>query len=177
MFLSCFKKFLFIHKINLICIVFCLGVSNLVQAQIKPLTISGEGYQRRELHKKQFSKSLKEVRKIANDSRKNKFIFRNWNLNIKDSIIFLQLFPNDEESLKFGDTIFKHRYQINEVETILSKDGRERYDWYTAKNLCTKCSEEIAILRYELLEASSGFIIIVRYNQRQNPELVRLDYE
>jgi len=46
MFLSCFKKFLFIHKIILICVVFCLGASNLVQAQIKPLTISGEGYHR-----------------------------------------------------------------------------------------------------------------------------------
>ena len=179
------------YKLNLIIIIFYFYLSNDLHAQIKTLTISGDGYFKRELHKKNFNKSLNEIRKIASDSRKNKFILRNWNLNIKDSIISLQLFPTDEDFINFGDTVFNYKYKINNVETTISRDGHERYDWYAAKNICHECDEEVVILRYELSETVgvvsstgsrdvktiSGYIVFARYNHKLNPELVRLNYE
>jgi hypothetical protein len=157
-----------------------------VFGQSTTLSISGDNYLKRELNKKDF-KSLRVVKKILKKSRKNVRVLRNWEISLSDSVFRFVLFPTDADYEKFGDTVFKHFYTITSAEATVSKEGKERYVWYSAKNNCKACGDEVAILRYEITEMAflvgkgevedkQGYIVLARYNREKKRELIRFDF-
>lgn len=157
-----------------------------VIGQSTTLSISGDNYLKRELNKKDF-KSLRVVKKILKKSRKNVRVFRNWEISLNDSVFRFVLFPTEAENEKFGDTVFKHFYTITSAETTVSKEGKERYVWYSAKNNCKACGDVVAILRYEItemaflvgkgeVEEKQGYVVLARYNQEKKRELIRFNF-